>query len=459
MLVTGPTGSGKSTTLAALLDLVNRTRDDHIITIEDPIEFVHPSKRCLVNQREVGAHTDSFARALRAALREDPDVVLVGEMRDLETTSIAIETAETGHLVFGTLHTTSATATIERLINQFPADRQEQVRLMLADSLKAVISQNLLKRIGGGRVAAQEILICNRAVGNLIRENKAYQITSIMQTGKARGNVMLNEALMKLVEDGFVAPREAYLKAVDKDDLLNRLRRRGSTSSSGRAGERGVGGMSFGIASSLLAVRIAPLGGAPFDAGIFLREASAASRDAGDPRLAAQRAGRELPPAVDRRQDRDDPPRIDRVRRDGSASCPRSIACSELGVRGVPVAVTPGRRDRGPRRPAGDDPTGGEPALRPAEPRRSLPAAGRPDAGALRPARGDPAGAEHGPARRLTRRPRARRRPAIAPGGPDPAGRQSAASVQGVRSRSTLHSRPAASSSSTSSAPRQSSSA
>ena len=224
VLVTGPTGSGKSTTLAALLDVVNRTRDDHIITIEDPIEFVHPSKRCMVNQREVGAHTDSFARALRAALREDPDVVLVGEMRDLETTSIAIETAETGHLVFGTLHTTSAVATIERLINQFPADRQEQVRLMLAESLKAVISQNLLKRIGGGRVAAQEILICNRAVGNLIRENKAYQITSIMQTGKARGNVMLNEALMKLVEDGIVEPREAYLKAIDKDDLRNRLK-------------------------------------------------------------------------------------------------------------------------------------------------------------------------------------------------------------------------------------------
>jgi len=227
VLVTGPTGSGKSTTLAALLDVVNRSRDDHIITIEDPIEFVHPSKRCLVNQREVGAHTDSFARALRAALREDPDVVLVGEMRDLETTSIAIETAETGHLVFGTLHTTSAVSTIERLINQFPADRQEQVRLMLADSLKAVISQNLLKRIGGGRVAAQEILICNRAVGNLIRENKAYQISSIMQTGKARGNVMLNEALMKLVENGIVAPWEAYGKAVDKDDLRNRLRNAG----------------------------------------------------------------------------------------------------------------------------------------------------------------------------------------------------------------------------------------
>ncbi|HEX6199760.1 MAG TPA: type IV pilus twitching motility protein PilT, partial [Thermoanaerobaculia bacterium] len=227
VLVTGPTGSGKSTTLAAILDLVNRTRPDHVITIEDPIEFVHPSKRAMVNQREVGDHTRSFARALRAALREDPDVVLVGEMRDLETTAIAIETAETGHLVFATLHTTSAIATIERLINQFPAERQEQVRLMLADSLKAVVSQTLLKRIGGGRVAAQEILLCNRAVANLIRENKTYQILSVMQTGRGRGNVTLNEALLRLVAEGTVEPREAYLKAVDKDDLLNRYRTEG----------------------------------------------------------------------------------------------------------------------------------------------------------------------------------------------------------------------------------------
>ena len=228
VLVTGPTGSGKSTTLAAILDLVNRTRPDHVITIEDPIEFVHPSKRCMVNQREVGEHTRSFAKALRAALREDPDVVLVGEMRDLETASIAIETAETGHLVFATLHTTSAIATIERLINQFPADRQEQVRLMLAESLKAVVSQTLLKRIGGGRVAAQEILLVNRAVANLIRENKAYQILSVMQTSRGRGNVTLNEALLRLVADGTVEPREAYLKAVDRDDLLNRYRTEGT---------------------------------------------------------------------------------------------------------------------------------------------------------------------------------------------------------------------------------------
>ncbi|HXV05300.1 MAG TPA: PilT/PilU family type 4a pilus ATPase, partial [Solirubrobacterales bacterium] len=157
VLVTGPTGSGKSTTLAALVDHVNRTRDDHIITIEDPIEFVHPSRRCLVHQREVGVHTDSFKRALRAALREDPDIVLVGELRDLETIAIAIETAETGHLVFGTLHTNTAPSTVDRIIDQFPADRQPQIRMMLSESLRGVITQTLCKKVGGGRVAAQEV--------------------------------------------------------------------------------------------------------------------------------------------------------------------------------------------------------------------------------------------------------------------------------------------------------------
>jgi len=181
----------------------------------------------MINQREVGEHTRSFARALRAALREDPDVVLVGEMRDLETTSIAIETAETGHLVFGTLHTTSAVGTIERLVNQFPADRQEQVRLMLADSLRAVVSQVLLKRVGGGRVAAQEILVVNRAISNLIRENKTYQIPSIMQTTKKQGNVVLNEALSHLVLAEAIEAREAYMKAIDKDDLVGRMRAEG----------------------------------------------------------------------------------------------------------------------------------------------------------------------------------------------------------------------------------------
>jgi twitching motility protein PilT len=224
VLVTGPTGSGKSTTLAAILDLVNRSRSDHIITIEDPVEFVHPSKRCLVNQREVGVHTGSFKHALRAALREDPDVVLVGEMRDLETVAIAIETAETGHLVFGTLHTTTAASTIERLVDQFPGDRQGQIRMMLADSLKAVVAQTLLKKIGGGRVAAYEILIATPAVSNLIREGKTFQIASAMQIGRAQGMVQMNDALYDLVERKLVEPREAYIKAVDKETLLGKLR-------------------------------------------------------------------------------------------------------------------------------------------------------------------------------------------------------------------------------------------
>ncbi|HUP25370.1 MAG TPA: type IV pilus twitching motility protein PilT [Thermoanaerobaculia bacterium] len=228
VLVTGPTGSGKSTTLAAILDLVNRSRSDHILTIEDPIEFVHPSKKCLVNQREVGVHTESFKRALRAALREDPDVVLVGEMRDLETVAIALETAETGHLVLGTLHTSTAPSTIERLVDQFPGDRQGQVRLMLADSLRAVIAQTLLKRIGGGRVAAHEVLMTTPAVSNLIREGKTFQIFSAMQTGKAQGMRLLNDALLDLVERKIVEPREAYLKAIDKEGLLGKLRAAGA---------------------------------------------------------------------------------------------------------------------------------------------------------------------------------------------------------------------------------------
>src|SRR5207253_210380 len=176
VVVTGPTGSGKSTTLSTLIDHVNMNRSDHIITIEDPIEFVHDNKKCLVNQREVHVHTRSFKDALRAALREDPDIVLVGEMRDLETIAIAVETAETGHLVFGTLHTTTAPSTVDRIIDQFPSDRQEQIRTMLAASLKGVISQTLCKKIGGGRVAAREILLVTPAIANLIREAKTFQI-------------------------------------------------------------------------------------------------------------------------------------------------------------------------------------------------------------------------------------------------------------------------------------------
>ena len=229
VLVTGPTGSGKSTTLCALVDYINRHRKDHIITIEDPIEFVHQKKSCLINQREVHVHSKSFANALRAALREDPDIVLVGEMRDLETIAIAIETAETGHLVFGTLHTTTAASTVDRIIDQFPADRQSQIRTMLATSLKGVISQTLCKKIGGGRVAAMEVLFVNSAVSNLIREGKIYQIPSVMQTAKGQGMTLLNEALFKYVVDKTVAPEEAYVKAIDKQGFVTMLKSKAIT--------------------------------------------------------------------------------------------------------------------------------------------------------------------------------------------------------------------------------------
>lgn len=224
VLVTGPTGSGKSTTLCALVDLINRTRSDHIITIEDPIEFVHQSKKCLITQRQVGVHTHSFKSALRAALREDPDIILVGELRDLETIAIAIETAETGHLVFGTLHTSTAASTVNRIVDQFPADRQEQIRIMLAESLKGVISQTLCKKIGGGRVAAREILLVNKAVSAMIREGKTVQIPNIIQTQRKLGMETLNDALLALVKTRQVEPEEAYIRSVEKKDMAVKLR-------------------------------------------------------------------------------------------------------------------------------------------------------------------------------------------------------------------------------------------
>lgn len=224
VLVTGPTGSGKSTTLAAMVDFINENRADHIITIEDPIEFVHENKRCLINQREVYSHTESFKKALRAALREDPDIVLVGELRDLETMAIALETAETGHLVFGTLHTTTAVSTVDRIIDQFPADRQQQIRMMLSDSLKGVIAQILLRRKEGGRVAAYEILLGTPAVSNLIREGKTHQVPSIMQTQKRLGMQLLNDHLAQLVRSGAVDPEEALAKSQDKEGLRTLLK-------------------------------------------------------------------------------------------------------------------------------------------------------------------------------------------------------------------------------------------
>lgn len=219
VVVTGPTGSGKSTTLAALIDHINTHQKKHIITIEDPVEFVHPNKRCLINQREVGVHTKSFKSALKAALREDPDIVLLGEMRDLETIAIAMETAETGHLVFGTLHTSSAPSTIDRIIDQFPTDQQNQIRTMLSVSLKGVIAQMLCKKKGGGRAAALEVMIGVPAIANLIREGKIFQIPSVMQTSRNLGMRLMNDSLLDLVKTGKVEADEALSKSIDKTTL------------------------------------------------------------------------------------------------------------------------------------------------------------------------------------------------------------------------------------------------
>lgn len=217
VLVTGPTGSGKSTTLAAIIDVANRTRKDHIITIEDPIEFVHKSQSCIVNHREVGMHTRSFSTALRGALREDPDIILVGEMRDLETISLAIEAASTGHLVFGTLHTMSAAKTIDRIIEVFPSTEQAQIRSTLADGIRAVIAQVLLKRVDTkGLCAALEILIATPAARNLIREGKTHQIPSVIQTGRKYGMQLLDDAIMELLDKGWIGSEDAYVKANDK---------------------------------------------------------------------------------------------------------------------------------------------------------------------------------------------------------------------------------------------------
>ncbi len=219
VLVTGPTGSGKSTTLAAMVDYKNEKEHAHILTIEDPIEFVHESKKCLVNQREVHLHTHGFNQALRSALREDPDIILVGELRDLETIRLALTAAETGHLVFGTLHTSSAAKTIDRIIDVFPAAEKDMVRSMLSESLRAVISQTLMKKIGGGRVAAHEIMIGTPAIRNLIREDKVAQMYSAIQTGNQVGMVTLDQTLQDLVARGIVSKQEARLRAMNKADF------------------------------------------------------------------------------------------------------------------------------------------------------------------------------------------------------------------------------------------------
>jgi twitching motility protein PilT len=227
VLVTGPTGSGKSTTLAAMIDHINRNRAEHIITIEDPVEFVHKPLKCLINQREIHRDTKSFARALRAALREDPDIVLVGEMRDLETIEIAIETAETGHLVFGTLHTNTAATAVDRIIDKFPSERQNQIRSMLSDTLQGVVAQTLCRKIGGGRIAAFEVMVVNVPVANHIRDGKVFMIPSVMQTSRALGMQTFSDALTKLVAAGLVTAEEAYIKAIDKEEVMVAMKNAG----------------------------------------------------------------------------------------------------------------------------------------------------------------------------------------------------------------------------------------
>ncbi len=220
VLVTGPTGSGKSTTLAAMIDYINNTKHHHILTIEDPIEFVHQNKLCLINQREVHRDTLSFNNALRSALREDPDVILVGEMRDLETIRLAMTAAETGHLVFGTLHTTSAPKTIDRIIDVFPGEEKSMVRSMLSESLRAVISQTLVKKVGGGRIAAHEIMIGVPAIRNLIREDKIAQMYSAIQTGMQHGMQTMDQCLQNLVNRGLISRQDAAAKAADKKQFI-----------------------------------------------------------------------------------------------------------------------------------------------------------------------------------------------------------------------------------------------
>ncbi|MBI4379377.1 MAG: type IV pilus twitching motility protein PilT [Nitrospinae bacterium] len=226
VLVTGPTGSGKSTTLAAIMDFANKNRKDHIITVEDPIEFVHKSQGCIINHREVGLHTKSFAAALRGALREDPDIILVGEMRDLETIELALTAASTGHLVFGTLHTQSAAKTVDRVIDVFPANQQAQIRTTLSESLKGVVAQNLFKRIDKkGRCAALEILIVTPAVSNLIREEKTFQIPSAIQTGKKYGMQSLDDAILDLLNKGWISSDDAYDKSIEKQRFAQFLKK------------------------------------------------------------------------------------------------------------------------------------------------------------------------------------------------------------------------------------------
>ena len=228
VLVTGPTGSGKSTTLAAVLHEINLSRQLHVLTIEDPIEFVHKNRRCLFSQKEIGTHSRSFSEALRMALREDPDVILIGEMRDRETVEIALNAADTGLLVFGTLHTNSAAKTVDRIISVFPASRAEEVRGLLANGLRAIVAQQLLNRIGGGRIAAVEVLLATQALSSTIREGKTHQIGDIISSGKRSGMVSMDDSLIQLVETKVIEPQQALEKAIDKDAMRRWLKKYGS---------------------------------------------------------------------------------------------------------------------------------------------------------------------------------------------------------------------------------------
>jgi twitching motility protein PilT len=297
VLVTGPTGSGKSTTLAAMVDHIKNTRKSHIITIEDPIEFVHESGACLVTQRDVGDHTVSFAQGLKAAMREDPDVVLVGELRDLETISMALETANTGHLVLGTLHTNTAVSTVDRIVDQFPAGQQSQIRNVLADVLRGVVTQTLLRKAGGGRMAVLEILVVNFAVANLIRESKTVQIPNVMLTGRKQGMALLNDELARLVEEKKVAFEEALAAAVDKKDLQLRFRS-GVTLAADPSGQgfrvAAVKPSSPGeLAGLQRGLMIVEINGKPA-AELTLDEARQVFRTDGDHQLAVERGGKRV---------------------------------------------------------------------------------------------------------------------------------------------------------------------
>ncbi|MCA8976143.1 MAG: type IV pilus twitching motility protein PilT [Planctomycetes bacterium] len=256
VLVTGPTGSGKSTTLAAMIDFINQNEHGHILTMEDPLEFVHPDKQCFVTQRQIGQDCSTFREGLRRALRQDPDVILIGEMRDLETISMAITAAETGHLVFGTLHTTSAISTVDRIIDVFPTDAQQQVRVQMATTLQGVISQTLVPKIGGGRTAAQEILVATDAVRSLIREGKTTQILNLMQTGKAHGMSTLEDELVRRYAEGQISADDAVSRANRPDDVRKRIeqtpvKRPAAAGSDGMGGGMGGGGMDGGMGSGM----------------------------------------------------------------------------------------------------------------------------------------------------------------------------------------------------------------